>query len=92
MKGCTLSSRKILSSREDMRENLKEGTEDIKLTKLSSCGGCGAKVGAGVLAKILEDIKVNGDPNLLVVREIMRLPRARDSYYREFSRYCSRWF
>ena len=40
--------------------------EDIKLTKLSSCGGCGAKVGAGVLAKILEDIKVNGDPNLLV--------------------------
>ena len=54
MKGCTLSSRKILSSREDMKENvkenLKEETEDIKLTKLSSCGGCGAKVGAGVLA------------------------------------------
>ena len=59
-----------LSSREDMRENLIKSligeTEDIKLTKLSSCGGCGAKVGAGVLAKILEDIKVNEDPNLLV--------------------------
>ena len=27
--------------------------EDIKLTKLASCAGCGAKVGAGVLARLL---------------------------------------
>lgn len=41
-------------------------TEEIKLTKLSKCAGCGAKVGAGVLAKLLEDIKIHTDPNLLV--------------------------
>lgn len=40
--------------------------EDIKLTKLSSCAGCGAKVGAGVLAKILSDLPVLRDENLLV--------------------------
>lgn len=40
--------------------------EDIKLTKLASCAGCGAKVGAGVLAKMLEDIKVVSDPRLIV--------------------------
>lgn len=40
--------------------------EDIKLTKLAKCAGCGAKVGAGVLAKLLEDIQVHEDPNLLV--------------------------
>lgn len=39
---------------------------EIKLTKLASCSGCGAKVGAGVLAQLLEDIKVRTDPNLLV--------------------------
>ena len=38
----------------------------IKLTKLAKCAGCGAKVGAGVLAQLLEDIKVHTDPNLLV--------------------------
>ena len=41
-------------------------TGSVKLTKLSKCAGCGAKVGAGVLAKLLEDIKVHSDPNLLV--------------------------
>ncbi len=40
--------------------------DDIKLTKLAKCAGCGAKVGAGVLAQLLEDIKVHRDPNLLV--------------------------
>ena len=40
--------------------------EEIKLTKLAKCAGCGAKVGAGVLAKLLDDIKVHHDPNLLV--------------------------
>lgn len=41
-------------------------SEDIKLTKLAKCAGCGAKVGAGVLAKLLSDIKVHHDDNLLV--------------------------
>lgn len=41
-------------------------SEDIKLTKLAKCAGCGAKVGAGVLAKLLSDIKVHYDDNLLV--------------------------
>ena len=40
--------------------------EDIKLTKLAKCAGCGAKVGAGVLAKLLDGIRVHHDPNLLV--------------------------
>ena len=40
--------------------------ENIKLTKLAKCAGCGAKVGAGVLAQLLDDIKVHSDPNLLV--------------------------
>ena len=34
--------------------------EDVKLTKLAKCAGCGAKVGAGTLAKLLDDIKVSG--------------------------------
>ena len=40
--------------------------QDVKLTKLSRCAGCGAKVGAGVLAQLLEGIKVHEDPDLLV--------------------------
>ncbi len=40
--------------------------EDIKLTKLASCAGCGAKVGAGTLAKILSDLPTLFDENLLV--------------------------
>ncbi len=39
---------------------------EVKLTKLAKCAGCGAKVGAGVLAQLLEDIRVHSDPNLLV--------------------------
>lgn len=38
----------------------------MKLTKLAKCAGCGAKVGAGVLASLLEGIRVHTDPNLLV--------------------------
>ena len=38
----------------------------VKLTKLANCAGCGAKVGAGVLAQLLGDLKVLRDPNLLV--------------------------
>ncbi len=39
---------------------------NIKLTKLAKCAGCGAKVGAGVLAQLLEGIPVHRDENLLV--------------------------
>lgn len=39
---------------------------DVKLTKLARCAGCGAKVGAGVLAQLLEGLPVRRDPNLLV--------------------------
>ena len=39
---------------------------EVKLTKLAKCAGCGAKVGAGVLAQLLEGIQVRRDPNLLV--------------------------
>ena len=39
---------------------------EVKLTKLAKCAGCGAKVGAGVLAQLLEGIQVRSDPNLLV--------------------------
>ena len=39
---------------------------ELKLTKLSKCAGCGAKVGAGVLSQLLKDIRVRQDPNLLV--------------------------
>lgn len=39
---------------------------EVKLTKLASCAGCGAKVGAGTLAQLLEGIRVREDPNLLV--------------------------
>ena len=39
---------------------------EVKLTKLSSCAGCGAKVGAGTLAKLLGDMPTHHDENLLV--------------------------
>lgn len=39
---------------------------EVKLTKLSKCAGCGAKVGAGTLAKLLGDMPVRADENLLV--------------------------
>lgn len=39
---------------------------DIKLTKLAKCAGCGAKVGAGTLAALLDGLEPPYDPNLLV--------------------------
>ena len=39
---------------------------EVKLTKLAKCAGCGAKVGAGTLAQLLEGLQVRSDPNLLV--------------------------
>ncbi|MDD3920677.1 MAG: selenide, water dikinase SelD [Eubacteriales bacterium] len=39
---------------------------DVKLTKLAKCAGCGAKVGAGTLAKMLEGFQTHTDPRLIV--------------------------
>lgn len=40
--------------------------QEIKLTKLANCAGCGAKVGAGTLARLLDGLAVHADENLLV--------------------------
>ena len=32
---------------------------DVKLTKLASCAGCGAKVGAGTLVKMLDGFRTH---------------------------------
>ena len=37
-----------------------------RLTRLASCAGCGAKVGAGTLSSLLQDFKTRTDPNLIV--------------------------
>ena len=39
---------------------------EVKLTKLASCAGCGAKMGAGTLAKMLEGFKAHSDSRLIV--------------------------
>ena len=39
---------------------------EVKLTKLASCAGCGAKVGAGTLCQLLEGFATHTDPKLLV--------------------------
>ena len=39
---------------------------NARLTRLASCAGCGAKVGAGTLASLLGDFKTRTDPNLIV--------------------------
>ena len=39
---------------------------EVKLTKLANCAGCGAKMGAGTLAKMLEGFKAHSDPRLMV--------------------------
>jgi selenide,water dikinase len=39
---------------------------EARLTRLAKCAGCGAKVGAGTLAKLLEGFKTHTDPRLLV--------------------------
>lgn len=40
--------------------------ETVRLTKLAECAGCGAKVGAGELVKLLGDLPLHTDENLLV--------------------------
>lgn len=39
---------------------------EVKLTKLANCAGCGAKVGAGTLVKMLEGFQTHYDPKLIV--------------------------
>ena len=39
---------------------------EVKLTKLASCAGCGAKMGAGTLARMLEGFRAHSDPRLIV--------------------------
>ncbi len=39
---------------------------DIKLTRLAECAGCGAKVGAGVLAQLLDGLPTRTDERLMV--------------------------
>lgn len=39
---------------------------ESKLSKLAKCAGCGAKVGAGTLGKLLKGLKTHTDRNLLV--------------------------
>ena len=39
---------------------------EVKLTKLCSCAGCGAKVGAGTLVQLLEGFQTRQDPRLIV--------------------------
>ena len=38
---------------------------EIRMTKLASCAGCGAKVGAGTLAKLLKGLPSVYDERLL---------------------------
>lgn len=39
---------------------------DVRLTKLAGCAGCGAKVGAGTLSRLLEGFQTRHDPRLIV--------------------------
>ena len=39
---------------------------EARLTRLASCAGCGAKVGAGTLSSLLQDFKTRTDPRLVV--------------------------
>lgn len=39
---------------------------EVKLTKLASCAGCGAKVGAGTLVQLLDGMKTHKDKRLIV--------------------------
>ena len=40
--------------------------KDVRLTRLAKCAGCGAKVGAGTLVKLLQGMPTQYDPDLLV--------------------------
>lgn len=40
--------------------------DEVKLTRLASCAGCGAKLGAGELARLLQGLPVQHDERLIV--------------------------
>ena len=40
--------------------------EEVRLTRLAKCAGCGAKVGAGTLTKLLANLPVHFDEKLIV--------------------------
>lgn len=42
------------------------GNKDVRLTRLAACAGCGAKVGAGTLTKLLKGIPSRYDEKLIV--------------------------
>ena len=46
--------------------NLNAMETKVKLTKLANCAGCGAKMGAETLAKMLEGFQTHSDPRLIV--------------------------
>ena len=39
---------------------------EVRLSKLANCAGCGAKMGAGTLARMLEGFRTHADPKLIV--------------------------
>jgi selenide, water dikinase len=45
---------------------MSQNTSDIRLTSLSSCAGCAAKIGQKALAEVLKGLPIFDDPNLLV--------------------------
>ena len=47
---------------------------EVKLTKLASCAGCGAKMGAGTLARMLQGYKAHSDPRLIVGMTRVTMP------------------
>jgi selenide,water dikinase len=47
-------------------ENVSNTSAAIRLTELSSCAGCAAKIGQHSLAQILRGLEVRSDPNLLI--------------------------
>ena len=53
-----------IPSEQTDREDKTMETE-ARLTKLASCAGCGAKVGAGTLASLLKDFRTRTDPRVL---------------------------
>lgn len=50
----------------EAKGGLWEMETEVKLTKLASCAGCGAKVGAGTLSRMLEGFQTHYDPRLIV--------------------------
>lgn len=48
------------------KDGIVETTEKIRLTQMTAAGGCGAKIGPGVLLGLLADLPKISDPNILI--------------------------